>query len=78
MRSTQRWLTFLLEISQRKPADEVIELAMTRHDMADYLGLTMETVSRTLSQMERDGLIALMTSRRIHLTNRAALRRFNA
>ena len=32
---------------------------MPRQDIADYLGLTIETVSRTLTQLERDGLIAI-------------------
>ncbi len=55
-----------------------IELAMTRLDIADYLGLTIETVSRTLSQFERDGVIAMASSRRISLKNRAALQRLIA
>ena len=75
---TQKLAAFLLEMTQRKPADEMIELVMTRQDIADYLGLTIETVSRTFSQLERDGIIALTTSRRICLTNRAALRRLNS
>lgn len=74
----QKLAAFLLEMTQRKPADEMIELVMTRQDIADYLGLTIETVSRTFSQLERDGIIALTTSRRICLTNRAALRRLNS
>jgi CRP/FNR family nitrogen fixation transcriptional regulator len=76
--ATQKLATFLLEMTGRKPADEVIELAMTRQDIADYLGLTVETVSRTLSQFERNGVIALSTARRIRLKNRAALRAFNS
>ena len=51
---------------------------MTRLDIADYLGLTIETVSRTLSQFERDGIIAMATSRRISLKNRTALQRLIA
>jgi CRP/FNR family nitrogen fixation transcriptional regulator len=50
-----------------------IHLAMTRQDIADYLGLTIETVSRTLTQMERDRLIALPSTRQVRLCNRAAL-----
>jgi CRP/FNR family nitrogen fixation transcriptional regulator len=49
---------------------------MQRSDIADHLGLTIETVSRTLSQMVRDGLIRLgETGRSILLTNRSALQR---
>jgi len=40
---------------------------MTRQDIADYLGLSMETVSRTLSQLERDALIELPTARQIRM-----------
>ena len=47
---------------------------MTRQDIADYLGLTTETVSSTLSPFERDALIARPTGRRIILRDPAALR----
>jgi CRP/FNR family nitrogen fixation transcriptional regulator len=76
--AAQKLATFLSEMFAAKPAEEPIELAMTRQDIADYLGLTIEAVSRTLSQLERDGIIALLTSRRISLKNRAALRRLSA
>jgi len=51
---------------------------MSRQDIADYLGLTIETVSRTFTQFVQSGLIALETSRRIQFRNRAALNRLNA
>jgi CRP/FNR family transcriptional regulator len=38
---------------------------MSRQDMADYLGLTIETVSRTLTRLKRDGLIALPTPQEV-------------
>ena len=34
-----------------------VDLPMTRQDMADYLGLTIETVSRTLTRLRREGFI---------------------
>jgi CRP/FNR family transcriptional regulator, nitrogen fixation regulation protein len=76
--ATEKLAAFLLEMADRNPEDEVIDLAMTRQDIADYLGLTIETVSRTLSQLERDAVIALPAARRIRLKNRAALQRFNS
>jgi CRP/FNR family nitrogen fixation transcriptional regulator len=76
--ATHRLAAFLSEMFAAAPGEAAIELAMTRLDIADYLGLTIETVSRTLSQFERDGIIAMATSRRISLKNRAALHRLTA
>jgi CRP/FNR family nitrogen fixation transcriptional regulator len=69
----ERVAGFVLEMADRVVADDVIDLPMSRQDIADYLGLTIETVSRTLSAFERSATIALPTSRRIVLRNRAAL-----
>ncbi|MEZ5886087.1 MAG: Crp/Fnr family transcriptional regulator [Paracoccaceae bacterium] len=43
----------------------VFDLALTREAMADYLGLTLETVSRQMSALKRDGVIELEGKRRI-------------
>ena len=51
---------------------------MSRQDIADYLGLTIETVSRTLTILENAATIELSSSRRIVLRNRSALTRLNA
>ena len=64
---------FLLEFSARANDAAAIVLPMTRQDIADYLGLTIETVSRTLSQMERGRLIEIPNARQIVLKNRDAL-----
>jgi CRP-like cAMP-binding protein len=74
----ERVAGFLLEMAERVHSAETVELPMTRQDIADYLGLTIETVSRTLTQLENNAAIALPTSRRIVLRNRAALKRLNA
>ncbi|WP_456636879.1 helix-turn-helix domain-containing protein [Bradyrhizobium sp. USDA 10063] len=74
----ERVAGFLLDIARRTASTASIELAMSRQDIADYLGLTIETVSRTFTQLEQSGAIALATSRRIELRNRAALNRLNA
>lgn len=53
--------------------DGTIGLPMTRSDIADYLGLTIETVSRTLTKLKHDGLIALPTPDRIRIRDRDEL-----
>ena len=73
----ERVAGFLLEMAERSPLSAAIELPMSRQDIADYLGLTIETVSRTLTSMEDAAAIELATSRRIVLRNRNALRRMN-
>ena len=73
----QKLATFLLQMARDRPATDVVDLAMTRQDIADYLGLTIETVSRTLTLFERQGVIALSTARRICLKDRACLQRYN-
>jgi CRP/FNR family nitrogen fixation transcriptional regulator len=57
-------------------AGSAIELPMSRQDIADYLGLTIETISRTLS-LESCAAIEVPSSRRIVLRNRSALNRMN-
>ncbi|WP_426441162.1 helix-turn-helix domain-containing protein [Bradyrhizobium genosp. P] len=74
----ERLAGFLLEMADRNAAAQSIELPMSRQDIADYLGLTIETVSRTFTQLEQAGTIALETSRRILLRNRGTLSRLNA
>lgn len=51
----------------------VVPLRLTREAMADYLGLTIETVSRQLSQLRRDGLIRLRESRAVEIPDFEAL-----
>jgi CRP-like cAMP-binding protein len=74
----QRVASFLLEMSKRLAATDAIDLPMSRQDIADYLGLTIETVSRTMTQLVSEQAIGLQTSRRIVLRNASALRRLNA
>ena len=73
----ERVAGFLLEMADRASDGGAVELPMSRQDIADYLGLTIETVSRTLTQLEKSAVIELPTSRRILLRNRAALTRLN-
>ena len=74
----ERVAGFLLEMADRAPAGDEIELPMPRQDIADYLGLTIETVSRMMTHLEKGAAIALPTSRRVVLRNRSALKRINA
>jgi CRP/FNR family nitrogen fixation transcriptional regulator len=74
----ERVVGFLLEMADRGAGGSAVELPMSRQDIADYLGLTIETVSRTLTQLEKAAAIELPTSRRIVLRNRPALSRLNA
>lgn len=74
----QRVASFLLEMAKRFAVTDAIELPMSRQDIADYLGLTIETVSRTMTQLVSEQAIGLPTSRRIVLRNARALRQLNA
>jgi CRP/FNR family transcriptional regulator, nitrogen fixation regulation protein len=69
----ERVAGFLLEMAERATQNNIIDLPMSRQDIADYLGLTIETVSRTLTSLETAAMIEVSTSRRIVLRNRAAL-----
>ena len=73
----ERVASFLLEMAERAAAGNAIDLPMSRQDIADYLGLTVETISRTLTLLESAAAIEVPTSRRIVLRNRTALRRLN-
>src|SRR5262245_24091631 len=74
----ERVASFLLEMAERTANTGAIELPMSRQDIADYLGLTIETVSRTLTQLEKSATIEVPTSRLIVLRNRSALNRLNS
>lgn len=74
----ERIATFLLEMADRIATSDEVHLPMSRQDIADYLGLTMETISRTLTQLENEEAIALPTSRHVVLRNRTALNSLNA
>jgi CRP/FNR family nitrogen fixation transcriptional regulator len=71
----ERTAAFLLDMAER--LSEEFELPMSRRDIADYLGLTVETVSRTFTQLEQERVIAMPTSRHIVVRSPAALRDLN-
>ena len=55
--SRERVAAFLLEMNGRLTAAGVIALPMKRRDIADYLGITLETVARALSDFQRKGYL---------------------
>lgn len=65
----------LLQISRRTESANLVNLPMPRQDIADHLGLTIETGSRTLKQFGIAGWIKQLSSRRIHLVKLDALKR---
>ncbi len=69
----ERLAWFLMDMSARIPAPDRIDLPMSRQDIADFLGLTIETVSRTMTQLQDDDVIALASCRQVVLKDRAAL-----
>jgi CRP/FNR family nitrogen fixation transcriptional regulator len=69
----ERVAAFLLKLADRVTAQCEIDLPMSRADIADYLALTIETVSRAFTQMERDHTIALPSSRHVVVRDRSAL-----
>lgn len=71
----EKMASFLVDIADRRADGDRAELAMQRTDIADHLGLTIETVSRTLTQMVKEGLIRLANAgRTVILRDKAALR----
>jgi CRP/FNR family transcriptional regulator, nitrogen fixation regulation protein len=73
MTAPERVAAFLLEIFERREQTKALDLPMSRIDIADYLGLTVETVCRILSIFRRSGTIAAPNAHRIELLDRAGL-----
>jgi CRP/FNR family transcriptional regulator, nitrogen fixation regulation protein len=73
--SLERVAAFLLEMDRRLSSAGVVALPMCRRDIADYLGLTLETVSRALSQLHGKGILRFLgqTQRQIVLLDRTRL-----
>jgi len=77
MRAEERLAAFLLNLMQRLDArgfsgSEVV-LRMTREEIGNYLGLTLETVSRTLTRFVQDGLLEVR-QRHVHIIDATRLR----
>src|SRR6476619_2910980 len=72
-----RAATFLTDLWVRLGKAQYLDVPMSHQDIADYLGLTIETLSRNITVMERSGLITRVPSRRLILQNHFGLRRVN-
>ncbi|WP_027577793.1 helix-turn-helix domain-containing protein [Bradyrhizobium sp. Ai1a-2] len=70
----ERVANFLLEMDRRLAVAGMMALPMCRRDIGDYLGLTLETVSRALSQLNDEGVLGFSGARQIVLRNRQRLR----
>ncbi|MDB5565717.1 MAG: fixK2 [Tardiphaga sp.] len=74
----ERVAAFLLEMDRRLAAASMVALPMCRRDIGDYLGLTLETVSRALSQLHDQHVLDFSGARQIVIRNRQRLRDISA
>jgi CRP/FNR family nitrogen fixation transcriptional regulator len=77
--SIERVAAFLIEMDLRLSSPDVLRLPMKRRDIADYLGLRLETVSRSLSELRDRGILTFIgqCQREIILLDRKKLAEFN-
>ncbi len=74
----ERLAAFLLEMARRSGSESTLQLAMPRHDIADYLGLTLETVSRMFAELKDEGIIKLESARRVSVLDMSKLEALSA
>ena len=78
----ERIASFLLSLFERigrvEEEDDIIDLPMSRTDIADHLGLSTETVSRTFTGLARRGLLSLPSAQTVVLSDREALQDIGA
>lgn len=70
--AAERVARFLLDLARRF-GSELVSLPMGRQDMADYLGLTIETISRMLGRLQSEGLVEFVGARRFRVRRVSAL-----
>jgi len=68
-----RLVSFLTDLASRMEGSSQIELLMPHQDIADYLGMKIETLSRTITGLERAGLIARQSCRTLVVNDSASL-----
>jgi CRP/FNR family transcriptional regulator, nitrogen fixation regulation protein len=71
--AAERVAAFLLDMAERQGGLNQFELPMSRMDIADYLGLTIETVSRTFSKFKEKGVVRLPSLRSVDIVKWDAL-----
>ena len=73
LNANEKMAAFLLDLLERQESDDIVNLPMQRNDIADYLGLTFETVSRVLRVLKDRRIIRLLSVDRIEVIDIAAL-----
>jgi len=73
--AAQRTASFLIFLEERfcDPVSGIVRIPMTRRDIADYLGLTIETVSRMISRLKENGIIGLPSPAEFVVLDRSRL-----
>jgi len=74
--AAEKVASFLLLMADQQGSDDDVAVPMARSDIADYLGLTVETVSRTFTKLKTEGFIALPTPNQVGILDRDALEDF--
>ena len=71
--ANEKMARFLVDLMERQGGDELINLPMQRSDIADYLGVTFETVSRVLRVLKDRGIIRLNTISQVEILDEDGL-----
>jgi CRP/FNR family nitrogen fixation transcriptional regulator len=71
----EKLAVFLTDLADRQGGLDCIDIPMTRTDIGDYLGMTIETVSRNLSKLRAEGVLRLQSSRSIEILKPERIRR---
>ena len=70
--ATEKLAGFIIDMIEGRDADDIAALPMQRNEIADYLGLTFETVSRALRVLKEDGVIRVPSVSQIEVLNQSA------
>jgi CRP/FNR family nitrogen fixation transcriptional regulator len=73
--AVEKLIAFLLDMSDRQDRTDHLDLPMSRTDIGEYLGMSIETVSRSFSKLRDEGLLRLHGARSVELLDMKALRR---